>query len=109
MTKLVNGERASLHHPWLATFIKKTRRGQLDDILKDFVDQKKKKKSAALAALAGSSGGGARLERDGSQAGDAIVATAQTVARLKKRNRSQVCLGCLFLQKIESISNPFLK
>ena len=32
-TKLVNAERASLHHPWLAAFIKKTRRGQLDDIL----------------------------------------------------------------------------
>mmetsp|Transcript_2527 Transcript_2527/g.4130 ORF Transcript_2527/g.4130 Transcript_2527/m.4130 type:complete len:875 (+) Transcript_2527:39-2663(+) len=72
LTKLVNAERASLHHPWLAAFIKKTRRGQLDDILTDFVDQRKKESKSSHAAPA-----------------ESIVATAQTVARLKKRNRSQ--------------------
>lgn len=78
LTKLVNAERASLHHPWLSNFIKKTRRGQLEDILKDFVDQHSKPTTKSSS------------KTDGNEPVGPIAATAQTVARLKKRNRSQV-------------------
>jgi hypothetical protein len=78
LTKLVNAERASLHHPWLSNFIKKTRRGQLEDILKDFVDQHSKPTTKSSS------------KADGNEPVGPIAATAQTVARLKKRNRSQV-------------------
>jgi hypothetical protein len=79
LTKLVNAERASLHHPWLSNFIKKTRRGQLEDILKDFVDQHSKPTTKSSSN-----------KGDGAEPVGPIAATAQTVARLKKRNRSQV-------------------
>ena len=87
LTKLVNAERAVLHHPWLEAFIARTRKGQLDEVIKESLKPKDS----------------VNPDKDAKMAGDAILNLREhTVKRLFQRHLSQMS-DAMSTQQSESL------